>query len=70
MKNVVEIDGETADRIVVCSLRETAQYLKQDIAKYKKFKKLKDYQKEELIDLITQLHHVRAVYEYYGGHLQ
>lgn len=65
-----QIDAETVDRIVVCSLRETAKYLKEDIAKYKKYKKLNDCQKEELIDLITQLHHVRAVYEYYGGHLQ
>lgn len=65
----VEIDGETADRIVICSLRETAKYLRQDIIKYKKYKKLSNYQKEELIDLIRNLSHIRAVYEYYGGHL-
>jgi hypothetical protein len=66
----VEIDGDTADRIVVCSLKETMKYLKEDITKYKKYKKLSNYQKEELTDLITHLHHIRAVYEYYGGNLQ
>ncbi len=34
----VEIDGDTADRIVVCSLRETINYLRNDI-KYLKKKK-------------------------------
>ena len=28
--NKVEIDGDTADRIVICSLKESMQYLKSD----------------------------------------
>ena len=68
--NKVEIDGDTADRIVVCSLKDTMQYLKKDIVKLKKNKKLTNYQKEELADMVMCLHHIKAVYEYYGGHLQ
>ena len=36
----VEIDGDTADRIVVCSLKESIKYIKMDIARYKKQKQL------------------------------
>lgn len=68
--NKVEIDGDTADRIVICSLKESMQYLKSDIAKLKKIKKLSNYQKEELADMVMSLHHIKVVYEYYGGHLQ
>ena len=64
----VEIDGETADRIVICSLRESIKYARQDITKYKKRKnKLSNWEKEELADLVMHLTHLEAVYEYYGG---
>ena len=67
----VEIDGETADRIVICSLRESIKYAKQDIAKYKKSKrKLNDWEKQELADHLMNLTHLQAVFEYYGGHLE
>lgn len=66
----VEIDGETADRIVVCSLRETIQYVKQDIAKLSKKKKRKSYEQEDLDHCIKHLVHLEAVYEYYGGNIQ
>jgi hypothetical protein len=67
----IEIDGETADRIVVCSLKESINYARKDIAKYKKRKnKLNDWEKQELADLVIHLTHLEAVFEYYGGHFQ
>ena len=67
----VEIDGETADRIVICSLRESINYTKKDIVKYKNRKsRLNSWEKQELADLVVHLTHLEAVFEYYGGHLQ
>ena len=68
--NKVEIDGDTADRIVVCSLKESMKYVKEEIIGLKKKKKLEAYQKQELADLVVELEHLKAVYEYYGGHYQ
>ena len=63
----IEIDGETADRIVICSLKETIQYLKEDIKKLKRKKKLEAYEKQQLAEDIIELDAVEKVYEYYGG---
>lgn len=65
----VLIDGDTADRIVVCSLKESIKYIKKDIAEYKKEKQLSNWEKVELADLVINLNHLEAVYEYYGGNL-
>ena len=63
----VEIDGETADRIVVCSIKEYIKYLKEDITKLRKLKKPEPYQKQELADNIIDLGHLEAVLDMYGG---
>jgi hypothetical protein len=66
----VEIDLDTADGIVRCSLKQTIEYLREDIAEYKKKKKLQDYQKRELADLIVSLDAIEKTFDYYGGNLR
>lgn len=65
----VFIDPETADRIVICSLRETIKNMKIDIAAFKKKKYLQEYEKEDLDDMLKNIKHLEATYIYYGGHL-
>ena len=66
----VEIDPETADGIVRASLKQTIEYLREDITVLKKTKKLEDYQKRELADLIVSLNAMEEVFDYYGGNLK
>ncbi len=66
----VEIDPETADGIVRCSLKQTIEYLREDIVVFKKTKKLQDYQKRELADLIVFLDAMEKTFDYYGGNLR
>ena len=63
----VEIDGDTADRIVVCSLKESIVYLKDDIKTLKRRKNLKDYEKQQLAQNIVDLEAMEKVFDYYGG---
>ncbi len=66
----VEIDPETADGIVRCSLKQTIEYLSEDIVAFQKKKKLEDYQKRELADLIVSLDAIEKTFDYYGGNLK
>ena len=66
----VEIDPDTADGIVCCSLKQTIEYLREDIVVLKKTKKLEDYRKRELADLIVSLNAMEEVFDYYGGNLK
>ncbi len=66
----VEIDPDTADGIVRCSLKQTIEYLREDIAEYKKKKKLQDYQKRGLAELIVSLDAIEKTFDYYGGNLK
>jgi hypothetical protein len=66
----VEIDPETADGIVRCSLKQTIEYFREDISDLKKKKKLEDYQKRELADLIVSLDAMEKTFDYYGGNLK
>ncbi len=66
----VEIDPETADGIVRASLKQTIEYLREDITVLKKTRKLQDYQKRELADLIVSLNAMEEVFDYYGGNLK
>ena len=69
-KMKVEIDPDTADGIVRASIKETIEYLLEDIAILKKKKKLEDYQKLELGELMVSLNAMEIVYDYYGGKLK
>jgi len=66
----VEIDPDTADGIVRASLKQTIEYIGEDIAVLKKTKKLEDYQKRELAELIVSLNAMEEVFDYYGGNLK
>ena len=66
----VEIDPETADGIVRASLKQTIEYLREDITVLKKTRKLQDYQKRELAELIVALNAMEEVFDYYGGNLK
>jgi hypothetical protein len=66
----VEIDPDTADGIVRASLKQTIEYLHEDIADLKKKKKTEYYQKRELADLIVSLDAIEKTFDYYGGNLK
>lgn len=65
-----EIDVETADRLVVCSLRDAMDDLKESIKKLKRKKKLEDYEKEDLAESILSLDAMEKVYDYFGGNIK
>lgn len=60
----LEIDFETADRIVLCSLKEHREYLK---------KELKDYEDgcylhpEDVVNNMQMIKHLDIVIDYFGG---
>jgi len=66
----MEIDGDTADRIVICSLADSMANLKEDIAQLKRKKKLMAYEKETMADCVHNLHAMELVYDYFGGNLK
>ena len=66
----VEIDADTADGIVRASLKQSIEYLREDIAILEKKKKLEDYQKLELGELMVFLNAMETVFDYYGGNLK
>lgn len=70
MKTTIEIDIETADRLVVCSLRDAMDDLKAAIKELKSKKKLEDYEKEDLADSILGLDAMEKVYDYFGGNIK
>lgn len=66
----VEIDPVTADGITRCSLKQSIEYLREDIGSLKKKKKIEDYQKRELAELVVALDAMEKVFDYYGGNLK
>jgi hypothetical protein len=66
----VKIDAETADRIVVCALRDSIDCLKESIKNLKRKKKLEDYEKQDLADSIRSLDAMEEVYDYFGGNVK
>lgn len=65
----VEIDGDTADRIVICSLKDSIKTLRADIKKYGSKKKPSKWEKDELVDCLQSLEHLEKTFDYYGGNL-
>lgn len=66
----VEIDPETAEGIVRASVKQTIEFLREDIAVLKKVKKAEDYQKRDLAEQIRTLDAMEEVFDYYGGNLK
>jgi hypothetical protein len=65
----VEIDGDTADRIVFCCLKESIVLLRGDIKKLRKKKCLSDWEKTCLEEAFSSLDHLEKTFDYYGGKL-
>lgn len=63
----IGIDHDTADHIVVCSLKEAIDTLEESITKIARRKKLSDYDRRELADQMDDLSALQKVYNYYGG---
>lgn len=69
----LEIDGDTADRIVVCSLKDSIRHIKNSMKAYRKDlrKDGKDsHAKLELGECMRYLDAFEIVHEYYGGNLK
>ena len=64
----VYIDGDTADGIVVASLKDTMDCLHIEIKRLKSMRKnLSQCQKEDLADATLHLDAMKKVFDYYGG---
>lgn len=66
----IEIDSDTADRIVVCSLRESITILEFNINELSKRKRLSNYDKITLKEQTEDLSALLKVLKYYGGDLK
>lgn len=66
----VYIDSDTADGIVVASLKDSINYLKIDIKRLRSKKKLEKYEKEDLADFILNLDAMEKVFDFFGGNLK
>lgn len=72
MKNKVtlQIDDDVADQLVCSTLAVSIDYLREDIKKLIKKKKLAPYEKEDLADCQKNLAALEQVFDYYGGNLK
>ena len=68
-KYQVTLDDEAADRIVICSLRESIDTLEHSINKIARRKKLTPYDRMVLVEEMDDLCALQKVYNYYGGNL-
>ena len=66
----IQIDSDIADGIVCASLMQNIYDLREDIAALKKIKKLKEYQRRDLVDYVITLNAIEEVFDYYGGNLK
>ena len=67
MKMTLEVNEETLDRVILCSLKQTIGYLKDDVKKLKKKKKLDEYELRQLAEDVLDLDALERTFEYYGG---
>ena len=65
----IEIDAETADRIVVVSLKEQIRTLRSQLKKYMGKRKLSAWEKDDLQDCLQTLEYLEKTFDYYGGNL-
>ncbi len=63
----VYIDGDTADGIVVASLKDTMKTLRTEIKRLKSMRTLSPCQMEDLADAVLHLDAMEKVFDYYGG---
>jgi hypothetical protein len=69
----ITLDGDTADRITVLTLKEQRSYLKKELADWKKNPRTDDnpdgywLHPEDVSGNEIMIHHLNAVIKYYGG---
>ena len=66
----VEIDAETADGIVVASLKDQIRMLRSQLKKYMGKRRLSAWEKDDLQDTLQTLEYLEKTFDYYGGHFQ
>jgi hypothetical protein len=70
---LITLDGDTADRITVLTLKEQRSYLKKELADWKKNPRTDDnpdgywLHPEDVSGNEIMIHHLNAVIKYYGG---
>ena len=69
-KVTLTIDDEVADQLVCSRLDVSINYLRDDIKKLIKKKKLAPYEKEDLADFQRSLAALEEVFDYYGGNIK
>ena len=65
----VEIDGDTADGIVIASLKDSIACLHESINKLKRKKRLTAWEKQDVADAYLSLDHLEKTFDYYGGNI-
>jgi hypothetical protein len=63
----VEIDAETADGIVVASLKDQIRMLRSQLKKYMGKRSLSAWEKDDLKDTLETLEYLEKTFDYYGG---
>lgn len=63
----VEIDAETADRIVVASLKYQIRTLRSRLNGYTGTRELSDWEKSDLQETLQTLEYLEKTFDYYGG---
>lgn len=66
----VEIDADTADKIVVVSLKEQIRILRSQLKKYMGKRKLSAWEKNDLQESLQTLEYLTKTFDYYGGNLK
>jgi len=66
----IEVDCETADKIIIQGLRESIECIKLDIDRLSAQRTLRPFEEEDLDYCTNMLNHLEAVYNYFGGDLQ
>lgn len=65
----VEIDADTADKIVVASLKDQIRILRSQLKKYMGKRKLNAWEKDDLQESLQTLEYLTKTFDYYGGNL-
>ena len=66
----INIDHDTADQIVICSLKDSIDLLVETTNRLSKRRNLSDYERQVLTEDTDSLSALQKVYDYYTGNLK
>ena len=66
----ISIDYDTADQIVICSLKDSIDLLAENTDRLLKRQKLSNHERQVLSEELDDLSALRKVYYYYAGNLK